>query len=316
LIDLQYVGVANNIILSNIINTFILNTIMTKLEFIEIKNKFLNHLKNSQKSMHTQKSYLLDLEQILNLWNTYEERDQDTQNNIDLEQILLIYLESLNSSNISSSSIARKISCINSFKKFLLSMDITINIKPKRPVVILKDPLTLDPEDISIILDLVDTKNFHTKSPYRDKAIMQLLYTTGILCSEITQIEINHIDFKSNTIIVRSKNKRERIVTFSNKASKYISLYIDSERVKIKNNTEKLFLNKNNTPLGIRSIQRICQMFKVYLADNKLLTPNILRNSFASHMLKNGANINKMQELLGHKTKISTIRYISKKSDL
>lgn len=277
---------------------------MDILEFIEKKKDFLKYLKDKQKSEHTQKSYSLDLDQITKFW-------QNQDKSKDLEQIISIYLN-IYDKNISKSSIARKISCINSFKKYLLSLDIKLNINPKRPIIKVKEPITIDPQDISIILDLIDINKFPTKSPYRDKAIIELLYATGILCSEITQIEIEHIDFNSKTIIIRSKNKKERTVIFGSKAYLYINLYISKERAKIKDKKEKLFLNNKNKPLGIRSIQKICQMFRAYLGNNKILTPNILRNSFATHMLERGLNIEQMQKLLGHKTRVSTERYIKK----
>lgn len=279
---------------------------MTKLEFIEKKKDFINYLKNNRKSGHTIKAYTLDLEQIATFWDFYENKLYDQ---LSLDRVISIYLNDFDNLNITPSSIARKISCINSFKKYLLSLGINLNVKLKRPLIKLKEPQTLDPEDISIILDLVDVNQFPTKLPCRDKAIIEILYATGILCSEITQIELQHIDFKMQTILIRNKNKKERIVIFGNKAAQYISLYLKTERIKPESFTEKLFLNNKNKPLGIRTVQRICQMFRAYLG-NKVLTPNILRNSFASHMLKNGLDVNEMQKILGHKTKISTERYI------
>lgn len=285
---------------------------MTKLEFVERKNEFINYLKNKQRSLNTQKSYALDLEQMLNFWIIYEKNNNVT---LTLDKVVLFYLESFNNKTDSThSSIARKVSCINSFKKYLSLSGIKLNVKPKRPIIKLKEPKTLNTEDLAIILDLIDITKFPTKYPYRDKAIIELLYATGILCSEITHIELKHIDFKFQTILIPNRNKRERLVIFGNKAAQYISLYINTERIKINNNTEKLFLNSKNKPLGVRTVQRICQMFKFHLGPNKTLSPNILRNSFAIHMLERGLNVDQMQKLLGHKVRISTERYMIKKN--
>lgn len=86
--------------------------------------------------------------------------------------------------------------------------------------------------------------------------------------------------------------------------------YLKFERSSIKNNYEKLFLNYQSGPLTVRSIQRICKMFRTFLKNKFTLTPQALRNSFALHMLQKGATIDYMQELLGHRSKASTQRYL------
>lgn len=285
---------------------------MEKAEFIKNKIEFIDYLKFKNKSLHTQKVYKLDLNQLLSFWNFYENQINEVFN---LEEIIIKYLDMLYQIDLSPSSIARKISCFNSFKKFLKIFDIKLNVKFKRPIVRLKDPKTLAYHDLIKILDLTDIDLFPTRYPFRDKSIIELLYATGILCSEITRIELQHINFKNNTIIIRNKNRRDRVVIFGNKAAQYIQKYIEHERISIKSTDEKLFLNCKNRPLGIRSIQRICQMFRLYLEDNQSLTPYILRNSFALHMLNNGMELEQVQKLLGHKTRSSTERYILKKKN-
>ncbi len=285
---------------------------MEKAEFIKNKTKFIDYLKFKNKSLHTQKVYRLDLNQLLNFWNFHENQINEVLN---LEEIIIKYLDMLYQIDSSPSSIARKVSCFNSFKKFLKIFGIKLSLKLKRPIVRLKAPKTLAYHDLIKVLDLSDIDLFPTKYPSRDKSIIELLYATGILCSEITQIELQHINFNNNTIIIRNKNKRDRVVVFGDKAAEYINKYIEYERISIKSTEEKLFLNCKNRPLGVRSIQRICQMFKSCLKEDQPLTPYVLRNSFASHMLNNGMQLEQVQKLLGHKTRSSTERYIVKKKN-
>lgn len=280
-------------------------------EFQEKKNKFLIFLeKNKNLSKNTLKSYNADLELIINFWS---EKENQEKKKIYFEKLILDYVNLLFNSQINSSSIARKISCFNSFKKFLKVEGINLDIKFNRPFVNIKKPEILNFDEIINLMNSINNIDLPTSYPLRDIAILELFYATGITCSELVEIELNNIDLKNQTIIIRNRSKKERIVIFGNNALKKIVEYLKKERIAPINNNEKLFLNYKNEPISVRSIQRICNMFEQFISKKKNLTPAILRNSFANHMLKNGAEINTMQELLGHKTRISTERYLNKK---
>jgi integrase/recombinase XerC len=281
-----------------------------KTDFIKQKQLFLCYIKQEKKLSHnTYRSYNSDLNQFLHFWDVLEKNEEEP---LFMPYVLQHYACSLSQQNIERHSIARKISCFNSLKKFLSRGNIKLHVPIKRPSVQLKDPVTISINEIFHLLDLVELENLPTCRPLRDKAIVELLYATGIRCAEIVKIEFGSIDFNNKSIIIRDKNKRERTVLFGNQAKERLLAYIQSERPQAKSSFERLFLNHRHEPLSVRSIQRICVMFRLCMKDKFNLTPHILRHSFAVHMINNGADIDTLQELLGHKARISTERYLQK----
>lgn len=282
---------------------------MNRDEFIHKKEQFLEFLTHERRaSVHTRRSYLTDLEQLGQFWYTQEKQDQCQKQ---FEEILSQFVASL-FHEIHTSSVARKISCLNSFKKFLIKQGIIVNQKLKRPFVKPKEPITLPIEHILSMMDSTMLHDLPTKLPLRDRAIIELLYATGMRCSELVNIELSVIAFDSRTIVVRSKNQKERVVVFGTKALERIKDYLKFERSEPQSPHERLFLNYRSKPLTVRSVQRICAMFRQCFEHKQLITPYVLRHSFATHLLKNGADIETVQELLGHKTRASTERYIQK----
>lgn len=285
---------------------------ITLQEFQQKKELFLLYLKHEKKaSVYTQRSYKGDLEQCALFWHTVETQEHTESN---FNSILERFASALLQADIDKSSVARKISCLNSFKKFLKKQGIIIPVSLKRPFVKPKEPTILPVQQVFYLMEFPDNNELPTKHPLRDKAIVELLYATGIRCSELVAIEMNAIDFKTQSIVIRSKNKKERVVLFGAKAAERLKAYITQERPEVQSPYERLFLNYRTTPLTVRSIQRICAMFRQCFEDKKIVTPYILRHSFATHMLNNGADLETVQELLGHKTRASTERYIHKVS--
>lgn len=283
---------------------------ITRIQFNTTKEEFLGYLAHERKaSEHTQRAYKADLEQCSIFWEIIESQEKKE---LRVEEVLKRFVKSLFSQAIDPSSIARKISCLNSYKRFLQIRGIHIKVHFKRPFIPLKTPQILPITEIFHLMDSIEQEALATKYPLRDKAIIELLYATGIRCSELVSLELQAIDFINRSIIIRHKKKKERVVFFGAQALERIKAYITHERPEIKSPHERLFLNYRNTPLTVRSVQRVCAMFRECLSHKQLLTPHILRHSFASHLLSNGADIDTVQELLGHKTRISTERYIPK----
>lgn len=281
---------------------------MDKQTFKEKKDQFINFLSDEKSfSKNTCKSYYLDLQQFLYFW---EKQELIENQKLNFDQMLNKYNNILNTNQINSTSIARKVSCINSFKTYLKTHGIEVKSKIYRPKVTVKKPQYLNIEELFDLLDNIKSENLPTKFPLRDKAIIEIIYATGVRCSELVNIELSCIDFQNRSIIIRTKNQKERVVFFGVKAYKALLEYLKFERSSIKNNYEKLFLNYQSGPLTVRSIQRICKMFRTFLKNKFTLTPQALRNSFALHMLQKGATIDYMQELLGHRSKASTQRYL------
>ena len=159
------------------------------------------------------------------------------------------------------------------------------------------------------MLDTVKNDELPTRLPIRDKAIFELIYATGVRCSELTNIALEDIDLINKTILVFGKGRKERVVLFGKKAQKRIQEYLEKERCTPKTQNEKLFLNNRRTQLTSRSIQRIIEMFRKFLKVSRNITPHKLRHSFATHLLNRGADLRVIQELLGHKTIASTEKY-------
>jgi integrase/recombinase XerC len=276
-------------------------------QFMEYTSKFLDYLKNERHlSENTQRAYKADLIQCLQYWQELEIQEQKQ---LDFLYLLKEFTKILFNIEIDHTSIARKISCLNSFKKFLKKHGINISIKLKRPFVKVKKPEALPVNNIFYLLDQVLDDDLPTRRPLRDKAVLELLYATGVRVSELVQIEIGNINFSNKSIIIRNKKRKERVVFFGSKALNRLHAYISLERPKIIDKNERLFVNYKNSSLTTRSIQRICAMFRQFLIDKGHLTPCMLRNSFATHMLHQGADLNTVQELLGHKILASTERY-------
>lgn len=275
--------------------------------FKEKKNEFLLYLEVEKNlSANTQRAYASDLEQFILFW---ESLTSDDKKHLTLRQIIERYLTSLFYKKIDKSSIARKFSCFKSFERFLLSQGIKLNLKLKRPRIDKKLPIYLSVDEMFFLLDSIKDEELLSKNPVRDKAILELLYATGIRCSELVTIEIQHLDMTAKTIVIKGKGSSERMVLFGQKAHEKLTAYFKQERSTVKTGDEKLFLNNRFEPLTARSIQRIVENFRKFLKIQRPITPHKIRHSFATHLLNQGADLRAIQELLGHKSLTSTEKY-------
>jgi len=280
---------------------------MTRVEYLQKITPFLTHLKIEKNvSKHTCRAYQSDLNHLNTFWLSLEKREPQEYT---LRTTVERYLVALYHKKISKSSIARKMSCFKTFERFLLKQNIALNLTLTRPRVDKKLPSFLSIDEITYLLDSVKNETMPTQRPYRDKAIFELLYATGIRCSELTTIRMSDLSLESKQIRIHGKGKKERIVIFGTKAHEKLMAYLAHERALSLNPTEYLFLNYRNEPLTTRSIQRICSMFGTLLAQPRTITPHMLRHSCATHLLNQGADLRFVQELLGHATLASTEKY-------
>ena len=276
-------------------------------EFEQHKEAFLLHLKAERNfSEHTLRAYFLDLQQFITFWHGLAELDKK---NLELRQIIERYLVALFYKKISKNSIARKFSCFTSFERFLEHRGIELNLNLKRPRIDKKLPVYFSVDELFHLLDEIKNEALPTRHPVRDKTIFELLYATGVRCSELINITIEDIDMHGKTIRIFGKGKKERIVLFGDKAREKILEYYATERPEIHSHTEPLFLNYRYEKLTPRSVQRIVKMFRAFLPIERPLTPHKLRHSFATHLLNEGADLRAVQELLGHKTLATTEKY-------
>ena len=270
-------------------------------EFQEHIQKFLEYVQiNKNCSEHTYRAYTCDLRSCISFWKNLEENELCTnKKQIQHDKALHLFVHSLYKKSLSSNTIARKLSCLRSLNQYLEQQDIKLDVALNRPRIIQQKPPTLTVEEITHLLDNVRATDLPTPTPYRDKTILELLYATGIKCSELIDIRIADINIEEKAITIRQNNRAARVAYFGSKAKRRLLLYMQYERQIPKNQTEFVLLNYKHEPLTTRSIQRICTLFKSFLPSKKEITPRILRNSFAAHMLHNGTDKHLVQKMLG-----------------
>lgn len=276
-------------------------------EFIQKKDDFLRYLRVEKNlAENTQRAYAGDLHQFIDFWASLPDSDKE---HLSCRQILERYLVSLFYKKIDKSSIARKFSCFKSFERYLRTQGINLGLKLTRPRLDKKLPVYLSVEEMTHLLDNVKPEDLPSKFPYRDKAILEILYATGVRCSELINISVGDIDMTHKTIRVLGKGNKERIVLFGQKAYERLQDYLLHERPRFQQPSDKLFLNYRHEKLTSRSVQRILEMFRQKLKIERPITPHKIRHTFATHLLNKGVDLRVVQELLGHKTLSSTEKY-------
>ncbi|MCL5436376.1 MAG: tyrosine-type recombinase/integrase [Candidatus Dependentiae bacterium] len=269
---------------------------------------FLEQLRVSKGiSENTRRSYQSDLNGLFEFW---KKRELTLQKTVPLDDAIKRYRGHLTTQKILPSSIARKISCFNSFTQFLAQRGIIEPTSFLRPAVVLANPKTISQKELAYLLDELEAKKLPTPLPYRDRCILELLYATGVRCSELSDLRIGSINLTEKSLVVRGKKSSVRTIYFGDRTVQHLQRYLKRERPTVERSDEYLFLNYRREPLTSRSIQRICSMFAAFLGRERELTPQILRHSFAIHLLEGGADIATVQHLLGHAVRISTERYI------
>lgn len=281
-------------------------------KYIELYAFFLKNEKNY--SNYTIVSYRSDLIQFFNYLKLYRILKDDKIEYVD-RSVMRKYIVYLKKSDYSARSISRKISTVRSFFKFCLREGI-IKVNPTinliTPKINKKLPYFLYLQEVN---KLIEAPLKNTIFGIRDRAILELLYGTGIRVGELVNLNICNIDLYEKTIIVFGKGSKERILPLGNPSIRAIQEYLTSRNVfekKIfvnKNDLEALFLNRLGGRLTTRSIRRIIIKYMKMAGLNKKISPHVLRHSFATHLLEGGADLRSVQELLGHKSLSTTQIY-------
>jgi integrase/recombinase XerC len=273
-------------------------------------------------SEHTCRAYAHDLEDFISYFMnnralsvTYDADDQDTERELNVENIgnLIIrgYLGQLHQQELKKTSIARKLSSIRSFFKFLEKHGV-ISENPTESVLTPKQekpiPNYLSVDDMFRLLDSVQPDDMTGK---RNRAILETLYSTGIRVSELVGLNVSDVNFSGKTIRVTGKGNKERIVPIGGVALAAIQNYRDGlHQARIAATQHgPLFLNKNKGRLTTRSVARILDAAARQAGIAVPVAPHDLRHSFATHMLDAGLDLRMVQELLGHKQLSTTQRY-------
>lgn len=207
------------------------------------------------------------------------------------------------------SSKTNSITSINNFYIYLVK-DKRIDINPceniDRPKMKKRLPDVLTVNEVDKLLDIP----LHTKEDYRDKAILEVLYATGIRISELTNLKMQDVDFTNKVVRVFGKGSKERIVPINKYALKYLGMYLDIRGSFLKGKlTDYIFLNSKGEAISRESFGLELNKIVKKQGLNKRVTPHMLRHSFATHMLNQGADLRSIQELLGHSDISTTTIY-------
>ena len=266
----------------------------------EYITSYLQYLEYEKKlSKNTIKAYDNDLNKLLEFKNNLL-----SINNKDIKEFIK------KSNNLSTKTLAHRLTVINSFYNYLLSENI-ISINPcysiNMPKISSKLPEVLSEEEVDKLLDI----NLVDKYSYRNKAMLELLYATGIRASELTNLKLNNIDLDSCIVRIMGKGSKERIVPINDTTIKYLNIYINNYRKEIlnKKDSEYLFISNALKPITRQGLFKIIKKECIRAGIKKNVYPHILRHSFATHLLNHGANIRIIQELLGHEDITTTEIY-------
>jgi len=209
--------------------------------------------------------------------------------------------------------IARKLSAVRSFFRYLVREG-KLDENPARPVRTPRQekklPRLLDEGEVTILLETPASTTVRGK---RDRALLELLYATGMRVGEIVSLDLAAIDLSEGTILVLGKGSKERHVLFGEKAKAALLEYLAARRSSparaAGRGEDALFINKNGTRLTDRSVRRMLAARLTECAVKHRISPHGLRHSFATHLLNRGADLRAIQELLGHASLSTTQRY-------
>jgi integrase/recombinase XerC len=266
-------------------------------------NQFLTYLQQEKGfSGHTLRAYQIDLSQFL-------EYLLDRKGGIDIVQVKKDYVRDfvgyLLTHGYEKSSVARKLSSLKSLYKFLNRRKL-VTTNPvrsiKTPKITKRLPGFLTQYQTQKIMDI----SGDDEASLRNRAIMEVLYGSGLRASELVGLNIDDLDYHSGVILVKGKGGKERIVPLGSYGQKAVKEYLDKRKEK---NNQAVFLNLHGKRLTTRSVQTIVKRLVSRIADASHTNPHTLRHSFATHLLERGADLRAVQELLGHSSLSATQIY-------
>ena len=298
----------------------------------ELLNKYLKYLKIERNAPETTlSSYRRDLQQ---LFSFLEDRFQI----LDIQTVdrshLRSYLGHLNKNGLKRSTIQRKIASLRSFFKYSFKRGYTekdvsgqlISPKSERRI-----PKIINQREINSALNSFDSGSLipeedpilHKKALLKSQnyVIIELLYSTGIRVSELTNLNLSDLDLKAEQIIVTGKGRKQRIVPFGNALKDILPIFLNLRTSLLNNNSsdsdvKAVFLTSNGKRIYPRAVQRIVREFLQDHTEAQKKSPHAIRHSFATHLLDAGADIRIIKELLGHSSLATTQIYASASSEI
>ncbi len=251
-------------------------------------------------SKHTAKAYYSDILDFL-LW-----LGETQAENVNFSKVRE-YLHFIQKFNYKKTTIARKIASLRTFYKYLyrekkVESNPAMNLNsPKRPRQL---PKFLTPYEVEQILNNI---KIETPAGYRNKAILELLWATGMRVSELSGLNFEDLNLANNEIRVFGKGAKERIILVTERAKTYLQRYIETARpliakgFRVDNNEDSpVFINNTGFRLQTRTVRNVINDIVEEIQLPKHVTPHVFRHSFATHLIENGADLRVVQELLGH----------------
>lgn len=275
--------------------------------YVEMYIQYLQIVKKT--SGNTVVSYRRDLDKLLTFLKNHGIDNLKRVTFTDLNSYILF----LEKEGCATSTVSRTVSAIKSFftylfRERLIENDPAVNLKA--PKIVRKVPDILTIEEMDRLLSIPDDSD----KGVRDKAMLELLYATGLKVSEIIAIKLDDINIPLRYIRFVDKDKvKERIVPFGEPAQRALNIYLNmaGELIMSEKNTEKyLFLNYAGEPMSRQGFWKIIKQYGEKAGFGDKITPHIFRHSFAAHMVGNGADLKSIQEMLGH-ADISTTQVYS-----
>lgn len=264
------------------------------------RESFFNYLEFEKRySQHTIDAYQTDLRQF----HQYLSEQYELKELSDASfQMVRSWVVSLLEQKIAPRSVNRKISSLKTFYKYLKREGVLQEnpmSKVSSPKVAKRLPVFVEEERMEFLLDEVEFPEGYVGE--RDKSLLELFYATGMRVSELVNIKVRDIDFHTNSLKVLGKRNKERIIPFSPELSKLLQEYLVARDGKFgQSEAQFLLLRESGEKMDRGLVYRIVNSYLGVITTANKKSPHVLRHTFATHMLNNGADLNSIKEILGH----------------
>jgi len=275
----------------------------------ELLNKYIDYLKFEKRySKHTAIAYQKDLSQFIHFYESYaSHKSWDKVKHKDIRA----WIASIIENGYTAKTANRKLSCLKSFYQYLNKKDIYLQ-NPADLIATPKNkkslPVFIDEKQINFLIDeIVFEDNFEG---IRNHLIINIFYHTGIRLSELINLKMEDVDLEQAKIKVLGKRNKERIIPLNNEVTDLIKTYLKHRELQLnKENNRFLFITSKNKKLYPKLVYNIVNQSIGLVSTIKKKSPHVLRHTFATHMLNNGADLNAIKELLGHANLAATQIY-------
>lgn len=256
---------------------------------------YLHNVKNT--SGNTEMSYRRDLEKVSHFM---ESRGIRVAKDIKAQD-LADYVKFLEDSKFAAATVSRNIASLKAFYHYMVQEGLVeedISDKLKAPKIEKKAPEIMSPDEV---VRLLEQPSGDSPKEIRDKAMLELLYATGIRVTELITLNLSDVNMQMNFILCRDRNK-ERIIPFGAAAKNAMARYLDGTREEMLENkkSEVLFANCSGQPMSRQGFWKLIKHYAKKADIQADITPHTLRHSFAAHLVENGADLRSVQEMLGH----------------